>query len=75
MLGKAVKLAFGKTDTHSCVSSWNKDFVAEIAKQCGYEASIQNGIKELNMAGRLPELFPFTQEEPFYQALLKLFNG
>jgi len=71
MLGKAVKLAYGKTDTHSCISSWNKDFITEIAANCGYNEELQNEIKKLNMAGRLVELFPFKKEEIFYQKLLQ----
>ena len=69
MLGKAVKLAGGITDTHSCVSSWNKDFVVQIAKEVGfYEA---DKIRALNMAGRLIELFDFEQNSPFFQLLLE----
>ena len=72
MLGKAVKLAYGKTDTHSCISSWNKDFVVDLAKESGYDSlEISEQIKHLNMAGRLIELFPFQQEEVFYQTILK----
>ncbi len=71
MLGKAVKLAYGKTDTHSCISSWNKDFVSNIAASCGYDEQIQNEIKNLNMAGRLIELFSFNEDELFYQRLLE----
>ena len=68
MLGKAVKLAGGITDTHSCVSSWNKDFVVDLAKQIGYTDA--DKIKALNMAGRLIELFEFEQNSPFFQLLL-----
>lgn len=68
MLGKAVKLAGGITDTHSCVSSWNKDFVVGLAQQVGFEDGAQ--IKALNMAGRLIELFDFEQDSPFFQLLL-----
>lgn len=71
MLGKAVKLAYGKTDTHSCVSSWNKEFVADLAIQSGSPNEIKEQVMTLNMAGRLPELFPFNDEEKFYQSLLK----
>lgn len=71
MLGKAVKLAFGKTDTHSCISSWNKEFVADLAIQSGYNNEISSQILGLNMAGRLPEIVPFNEEEKFYQTLLK----
>ncbi len=70
MLGKAVKLAFGRTDTHSCVSSWNKGFIVDIAKECGYDSTYTEQIYGLNMAGRLIELFEFNQTEIFYQTLL-----
>lgn len=69
MLGKAVKLAGGVTDTHSCVSSWNKDFVVDLARQVGFYDD--DKIKELNMAGRLIELFDFEQNSPFFQLLLE----
>ena len=68
MLGKAVKLAYGTTDTHSCVSSWNKDFIADLAAETGYQDRVS--ILALNMAGRLPELFPFEQDNAFFQLLL-----
>jgi cobalt-precorrin-5B (C1)-methyltransferase len=69
MLGKAVKLAGGITDTHSCVSSWNKDFVVDLAQQVGYNDA--DKIKGLNMAGRLIELFEFEQNSTFFQLLLE----
>ncbi|MBL4746601.1 MAG: cobalt-precorrin-5B (C(1))-methyltransferase [Flavobacteriaceae bacterium] len=71
MLGKAVKLAYGRTDTHSCVSSWNKEFVQEIAREAGANTATIEAIIGLNMAGRLTELFPFEQGELFYQLLLR----
>ena len=71
MLGKAVKLAKGNRDTHSCVSTWDKAFIPTIAESCGYNKEVQSKIIELNMAGRLPELFEFKQSEVFYQYLLK----
>ncbi|MCW2119679.1 cobalt-precorrin-5B (C(1))-methyltransferase CbiD [Flavobacterium sp. 7A] len=72
MLGKAVKLAGGRTDTHSCVSSWDKEFVVELAQESGYCTNeIAEAILDLNMGGRLIEIFPFEQEEIFYQVMLK----
>ncbi|WP_044202373.1 cobalt-precorrin-5B (C(1))-methyltransferase CbiD [Flammeovirga sp. OC4] len=71
MLGKAVKLAEGQTDTHSCVSSWNKEFIQSIAQEGGYSKEQQEAILQLNMASRLVEIFPFTEEELFYQLLLQ----
>jgi len=70
MLGKAVKLAHGQLDTHSCISTWDTSFVAAVAAECGYDQIKQDEIKALNMAGRLPELFPFEENEPFFQRLL-----
>jgi len=72
MLGKAVKLAVGKTDTHSCISSWNKEFITEVALKCGYDADLSEKIMTLNMAGRLTEIFPFNNDEPLYQSILSL---
>ncbi|MEM9338290.1 MAG: cobalt-precorrin-5B (C(1))-methyltransferase [Bacteroidota bacterium] len=71
MLGKAVKLAEGKTDTHSCVSSWNKDFVRQLALDAGCDEARSERITSLNMAGRLVELFDFHEKEPLYQKILE----
>ncbi|WP_281615486.1 cobalt-precorrin-5B (C(1))-methyltransferase CbiD [Flammeovirga sp. SubArs3] len=71
MLGKAVKLAEGQTDTHSCVSSWSKEFIQSIAQEGNYSKENQEAILQLNMASRLVEIFPFTEEELFYQLLLQ----
>ncbi|MBB6460343.1 cobalt-precorrin-5B (C(1))-methyltransferase CbiD [Flammeovirga kamogawensis] len=70
MLGKAVKLAQGQTDTHSCVSSWDKEFIGNIALQSGYSQNQKDHILQLNMASRLVEVIPFQEDETFYQALL-----
>jgi len=71
MLGKAVKLAYGRTDTHSCVSSWNKEFVVSVSEESGYDSKTSEKILKLNMAGRLTEIFPFNSDEIFYQKLLE----
>lgn len=71
MLGKAVKLAEGQLDTHSGKNSWNKEFVYKLAKTAQYPDAITDQILQLNMAGRLTELFTFTSVENFYQLLLK----
>jgi len=70
MLGKAAKLAAGQLDTHSCVSSWDKKFIVALAKKSGYSLTQQEAVHQLNMAGRLPEVFPFEPNEIFYQQLL-----
>lgn len=69
MLGKASKLAQGELDTHSGKSSWDKQFIYELAVSCGYTAEKCLPILDLNMARRLTELFPFSPSEPFYKAL------
>ncbi|RDV11345.1 cobalt-precorrin-5B (C(1))-methyltransferase [Pontibacter diazotrophicus] len=71
MLGKAVKLAEGQLDTHSSKNSWNKEFIYQLAKSNHYPEAVLNQVLELNMAGRLTELFNFTSTEKFYQALLE----
>lgn len=70
MLGKAAKLAEGRIDTHSCVSGWNKEFIQKIASECAYTNLEIDAINDLNMAGRLVEIFPFRLEEKFYQRFL-----
>ncbi|MBC7390242.1 MAG: cobalt-precorrin-5B (C(1))-methyltransferase [Opitutaceae bacterium] len=70
MLGKCVKLAEGNLDTHSNKNSWNKEFVSDLAKAAGYSTEILQSVLELNMAGRLTELFPFQESEAFYIELL-----
>ncbi|WP_212003693.1 cobalt-precorrin-5B (C(1))-methyltransferase [Chitinophaga sp. HK235] len=69
MLGKAVKLAAGSLNTHSNQSSWDKDFVAQLAASAGYPHEKCEAIRQLNMARGLTELFPFQESEPFYPAL------
>lgn len=71
MLGKAVKLAEGWTDTHSCVAGWNKQFIQQLAREAGYGTAEIERIAALNMAGRLIEIFDFNPSEPMYQQILK----
>jgi cobalt-precorrin-5B (C1)-methyltransferase len=69
MIGKAAKLAQGELDTHSGKSTWDKAFIRQIAKNCGYSDEQCLPILDLNMARRLTEIFDFTEEEPFFQSL------
>lgn len=71
MLGKAVKLAEGQVDTHSSKNTWNKEFIYHLAKSAHYPDAVLRQVLELNMAGRLTELFNFTPTEMFYQVLLE----
>ncbi|WP_062061321.1 cobalt-precorrin-5B (C(1))-methyltransferase [Aquimarina longa] len=69
MLGKAAKLAQGRTNTHSGKTTWDKDFIYQLAIETGYPEEIANKVLALNMAGRLREIFTFTSQEKFYQKL------
>jgi cobalt-precorrin-5B (C1)-methyltransferase len=69
MLGKAAKLAQGELDTHSGKSTWDKQFIYQLAKQCGYSDEQCNPILDLNMARRLTEIFDFNAQERFYKKL------
>ncbi len=71
MLGKAAKLAQGQLNTHSGKTSWDKQFIHQLALEAGYEPEKIAPILSLNMAGRLREIFTFTDQELFYQKLLK----
>lgn len=75
MLGKAVKLAQGSLNTHSNQSSWDKEWVAGLAREAGYPAGRCAAIAELPIAGRLTELFEFRPAEPFYGALARRCYG
>ncbi len=69
MLGKAAKLAQGELDTHSGKSTWDKQFIFQLAKECGYSDEQCLPLLDLNMARRLTEVFDFNEQEPFYQKL------
>lgn len=71
MLGKAAKLAQGSTNTHSGKTTWDKNFIYQLAIESGYPEEIANKVLALNMAGRLREIFTFTEEEKFYQKILE----
>ncbi|TCI93741.1 cobalt-precorrin-5B (C(1))-methyltransferase [Tenacibaculum sp. M341] len=71
MLGKASKLAQGHTNTHSNKTSWNKQFIHQLAIEAGYNKETADKVLALNMAGRLQEIFTFDAEENFYQKLLQ----
>jgi len=69
MLGKAVKLAAGQLDTHSRRGLWDRTFVADLARECGYAAAIVARIGGLSLARQLGEVIPFSADEPLYRTL------
>jgi len=66
MLGKAVKLASGELDTHSRRGMWDRDFVAGVARACGYSDDLVSRIEALPLARQLGELVPFGAAAPLY---------
>ncbi|MDE6668900.1 MAG: cobalt-precorrin-5B (C(1))-methyltransferase CbiD [Muribaculaceae bacterium] len=72
MLGKAVKLAEGHLDTHSHKITLNREFLKEVARQCGCSSSVSEVIERLNLARELPGLLSEEDAEVFFKTLLKL---
>ncbi len=70
MIGKAVKLAEGSLDTHSKKVVMNKEFLAGIARKCGYSDKIIHEINEMTMARQLWGIIP-ESELGFYSFLIK----
>ena len=52
MLGKAVKLAAGRLDTHSREGLWDRAFVAGLARECGYATPLVARIARSTMGRR-----------------------
>jgi cobalt-precorrin-5B (C1)-methyltransferase len=71
MTGKAVKLAAGNLDTHSKKVVLDHDFLMNLAQEGKYPEAMIEKIGEMKMARELEELFPFSQEEPFFKLLKK----
>ena len=71
MFGKAIKLAEGHLDTHSKKVNFNPDFAIDIAKECGYPASIYQQFSDLKLANAIVDIIPFSSDEPFYLAVAK----
>lgn len=61
MLGKAVKLAAGNLDTHSRVTTMDKEFVAQML----HEAGIDIDLSDLTLARELWELIPQEKLQSF----------
>lgn len=70
MIGKAVKLAEGILDTHSHKNVMNREFIAQMAQDCGCPEVIVTAIGAMNMAREIWMLVP-DLDHPFYQSLLQ----
>lgn len=66
MPGKAIKLAEGHLDTHSKHHTFNAQFAANLAKECGYPEEICAKINGLTLANAIADHIPFSEEEPYY---------
>ncbi|MCD7720599.1 MAG: cobalt-precorrin-5B (C(1))-methyltransferase CbiD, partial [Prevotellaceae bacterium] len=58
MIGKAVKLAAGRLDTHSKSSSLDVAFIRSVAEQCGTKAEPKGGWQSLHFARELWQCMP-----------------
>ncbi len=68
MIGKAVKLAEGNLDTHSCQVTMNQSFIQQMAIEAGLDAS---RIETLNMARELWTLYDEKEMESFGKVILR----
>ena len=71
MFGKGIKLAEGHLDTHSKHVTFNADFAAQLAKECGQPDDIISKIKNLKLANAILSMIPFSPDEEFYQNIAK----
>ncbi len=72
MLGKAVKLAEGNTDTHSRKVAMNRDFLIEVARRSGCSPDARKAIRSVNMARELWTSLTPDDSEKFFPHLLQL---
>lgn len=72
MLGKAVKLAEGHLNTYSKQVVMNKDFLQEVARECGCSPEAQNVISGMTLARELWKGLPEPDAALFFPALLRL---
>lgn len=70
LIGKGVKLAEGHLDTHSKISTFNRDFIFNLAQDCGVAPEILAKIQELNTARELLQLIP--PKTKFYRRLTEM---
>lgn len=72
MLGKAVKLAEGHLNTYSKQVVMNKDFLQEVARECGCSPDAQTVIAGMTLARELWKGLPEPDAALFFPALLHL---
>ena len=72
MLGKAVKLAKGHLNTYSKQVVMNKQFLMELARDCGCSPEAQKVISDMTLARELWKGLPEPDAVLFFPALLNL---
>lgn len=72
MLGKAVKLAEGHLNTYSKQVVMNKDFLQEVARECGCSPEAQTVIAGMTLARELWKGLSEPDAALFFPALLRL---
>lgn len=71
MIGKAVKLAEGKLDTHSKHTVMNKEFLCDLARKAGCSEACLQVIEEMNLARQLWNELDKIDQDKFMNALCK----
>ena len=69
MIGKAVKLAEGNTDTHSGIVSMNREFIAALLCKAGGSADCCRRIYDIALARELWTILP--EDHPFFGLLVQ----
>jgi cobalt-precorrin-5B (C1)-methyltransferase len=69
MTGKAVKLAAGHLDTHSRQVVMDKDFLADLVREAGYDEERAEQVRNMTLARELEQIFPFKSAEPVFSLL------
>ena len=69
MVGKAVKLAQGRMDTHSKESLFDREFIKALAVKSGCDRSVINYIENLNFARDLWFINDKDQRDLLMQAI------
>lgn len=72
MLGKAVKLAEGNTDTHSQKVTMNREFLCNVAEEAGCSGEAKESILSVNMARELWTALSPEDSDKFFPRLLSL---
>ncbi len=69
MIGKAVKLAEGNTDTHSGIVSMNREFIAGLLQEAGCPSDCCKRIYDIALARELWTVLP--EDHPFFGLLVQ----